>query len=459
MNRTPPCELEAEAAVLGSLILWPGKCSLIIRSLVRKDDFYRPANQLLFSVICGLLDRGEPTDLVAIRSELRRLKTLEAVGGIEYPVALCEGTPTYANAEYYAKKVVASAVSRSCIVACGELARAAYDREPAESMTKAMSEKAYELAQRLLGGRQSIGDARQIGRWLLEESKRQEEDPAHLAGLNLDIPNFDRATGGLRPGNYCILAGVTGKGKTTLMLDVVADLCARGRRVLCVSAEMSKEDIVQRIHSSFSGVFLSRIRNSRLSDEDWEALREAQLEVDRWKLRITDSGGPTVGDITTIARQAYQDWGGLDLVCVDYIQKLKGRGQSDYSRVSAVSSALKELAMNMHIPVLALAQLDRSVGKEGRRPTLHDLKQSGELENDADIVLLLHHPKDGEVGQWEIGGKSIEYREVWARIAKNRSGPETPWPGTASADRVSIRFRWLRPIVRFDNWEEELEGD
>lgn len=458
MDRTPPCELEAEATILGNLVLWPAKCSLIIRSLVRKDDFYRPAHQVIFGALCGLLDRGEPTELVALKSELLRLKMLEQVGGVEYLVQIVDVPGPY-NAEYYAKKVVASSVSRSCIVACGELVQAAYDREPAESTTKAMSEQAYELAQRLLGGRQSIGDARQVGRWLLEEAKRQEDDPAHLAGLNVGIPHFDRATGGLRPGNYCILAGVTGKGKTTLMLGIIADLCARGHRVLCVSAEMSKEDIVQRIHSSLSGVSLSRIRNARLSDDDWEALRETQLDVDRWKLRITDSGGPTVGDVTTIARQAYQDWGGLDLVCIDYIQKLKARGQSDYSRVSAVSSALKELAMNMHIPVLALAQFDRSVGKEGRRPTLHDLKQSGELENDADIVLLLHHPSDGEVGQWEIGGKSIEYREVWARIAKNRSGPETPWPGTASADRVSIRLRWLRPIVRFDNWEDGLEGD
>ncbi|MBD1371998.1 replicative DNA helicase [Hazenella sp. IB182357] len=415
-DRLPPHHIEAEQAVLGSILIDPS-VQITVNETLRAEDFYRQAHQKLFQVMHDLAEKGEPVDLVTITSDLQDRKLLEEVGGVTYLTELASAVPTAANVEYYAQIVEEKSILRRLIRTATQIAASGYTG--AESVSDVINEaeqKILEISQKQIrGGFLPIRDV------LMESYEQIEALHFNKTGIN-GIPSgfvdLDRMTSGLKGSELIIIAARPSMGKTAFALNVVQNVAVRSQKPVAIfNLEMSASQMVMRMLAAEGNIDAQAFRTGNLNDEDWEKLTMAISSLSESPIFIDDTPGITVYDIRAKLRRLHLEHG-LGLVVIDYLQLISGRGiDSRQQEISEISRSLKLLAREFDVPIIALSQLSRAVEqRQDKRPMLSDLRESGSIEQDADLVAFLY--RDDYYNE-ESEKKNI----AELIIGKQRSGP------------------------------------
>ena len=435
MNQIPPHSIEAETCVIGSLVL-DNACYADVRKLVSAEDFYRPSHVLIFTALCGLLDANKPVVAVSVKETLLSSGLLERAGGMDYVWGIVEGVPDAANAEYYAEIVRDKSVLRQLILDGREIADEAY-------APGAKADENIEIAQQKVFRHSPL-----IKTPTIEEATQQVlvESITPNIGLTLGIPQVDAATGGLRGGNVMYLGGYTSVGKTTLAQNILTHLCDNKKLVGFVTLEMATVELVQRLMARESGVNGLRIRAgtaTRLDEQ--EALAEAQKRIGGWRMWI-DGGATTVVQIAAGIRKWLIKGQKPDLLIVDYVQLLTGKGDGRYDMFTRISRDLKMLAGDCDIPFLLLSQFKKRQEGSTRRPHRDDLKESGGLANDADYVLLIDSLEPDEQMDRARHDHWTTPVVIDGRLDKSRHGDRPGWPEQGG----SLQWNWYPPYFRME---------
>ena len=437
MTRIPPSDRMAEVCVLGSMIL-DNRCIDDVGAGLCADEFYLPAHALIFKALCDMQTTGGTIDLVLLRDELTRRGELETVGGVDYLVEIVDGVPATTNVDAYAAIVRAMATKRAMIRLTTNLCRDAY--EPgvlAADLVTAAEKGVYEIANGRAGlGLVKASDAADI----VIEHLGSADPQVKTTGIMTGLEALDSACGGMHGSELIVLAADTGMGKTSLADTITLNVAHNGGRVLVVSVEMSHTERAQRFLMSMGDVGGHKFRKPYLiTEEDWTNLYGAAGRLTNMQIRI-HWGNATTSQVVSQARRSAAQMGGLDLVVVDYLQLLKpepDQGRTRAEKIATMAWALKmNVAMDLDVPVLLLSQLTRSSVKAGEHPTLHDLKESGDIENHANAIWLL----DRIPGAKAEPGCSV----TALNQDKHRSMPRTTWTGD-----TAIRLEWKRSTTTF----------
>lgn len=416
--------LEAEEAVLGSILL-DNTVFVNVASIVSDKDFWLEGNRYIFQAMHRLDKRSAPIDTITIQDELEQANQLQEIGGPGRIVDLFTVTPTSLYAEHYAKIVKDRATMRELTMAAQKIAGMAYDPDPDVDVVGVLDNAESLLARVTAGSTNgtiySLGDSLQIALKNIDDSQR---NPGVL--VNTGYSMLDRILNGLRPGDMIVVAGRPGMGKSAFAVNVARQVCQEGKRVALFSLEMSKDQIAQRFLSMESGVMADSIRSANLTEEDWEKLVEAANRLNKLDLFMDDTSGITLSEIRAKCRRLLP----LDLIMIDYMQLMSSsHGNKTTTReqeVSHISRSMKALAREFDCPVIAMSQLSRNPeGRTNKRPMLSDLRESGSIEQDADMVLMLYRED-----YYEEDTDKANIVEVNA--AKNRNG---------STGTISLYFR------------------
>lgn len=430
--RVPPHNLEAEESLLGAMMLRRDAIATAVEANVGPEDFYRPANGHIFEAIVDLYARGEPADAVTVSDELgRQPDRLESIGGASTLISLMSATPAISNAGRYAAIVADMATLRRLIASCTDIAANAYE-EPTD-IAQALDDAEASLfalrPQREAATARTLRDG--LEDWLntveaLNETGGMVEHPTGFRDL-------DDLTGGLHA-HLIVVAARPGAGKTSWAGQLVANVAGQGRPALFMSIEMSYSELVGRFVASESGLVGSQISRGRVAPKDWDRIAGAVKTLVTYPVEIVDSPTTTLLSVRTAARRATARLGPLALIVVDYVQLMTGRRTAENRQVEVAELArgLKVLAKELGVPVVALAQLNRGVEQRSdKRPTLADLRETGELENSADTVMAIYRD--------EMYDKKTEDRGVAELILlKNRHGPT----GTVKVAADMTSGRW-----------------
>lgn len=417
-SRVPPQNMEAEQAVLGAILL---EAEALITSMerLRAEDFYSVSHQRIFEVMVALGEDGEPIDLVTLTARLQDLGQLDEVGGVSYLAKLAGAVPTAANVEYYAQIVEEKSMLRRLIRTATQIVSSGYATEDDVGVLLGDAERRImELSQnRSSSGFISIRDV------LMEVFERVEFLYNHRGGTT-GIPSgfvdLDKMTAGFQRNDLIILAARPSVGKTAFALNVAQNVAVRaGESVAIFSLEMSAAQLVQRMVCAESNVDATRMRTGELKGDDWEKLSMAIGSLSEAQIYIDDTPGITVADIRAKCRRLKKEKG-LGMILIDYLQLIQGRGKAGENRqqeVSEISRTLKMIARELEVPVIALSQLSRGVEqRQDKRPMMSDLRESGSIEQDADIVAFLYRD---DYYDKETEKKNI----IEIIIAKQRNGP------------------------------------
>lgn len=392
VGKIPPQNVDAEKSLLGAVLIDEETLADISEHVTAKD-FYEKRHGIIYSGMMRLYEKHKPVDLLTLTDELKRKKELEAIGGSTYLTELTNYVPTAAHAEAYADLVAQKAVRRRLIKASGEISELSYDED---SSTQELLEKAE--AELFSVSDQSLKqDLVSIESILDESFDRLEElhrNKGSLRGIKTGYRDLDNMTAGLQRSDLIILAARPAMGKTTLVTNLAYNVATIAKQsVLFFSLEMSKEQLVDRMLADASGVDSWNIRTGNLSDEDFGKLSEAMGELAEAPIFIDDTPGMSVLEMRTKARRANHD-NQLGLIIIDYLQLMQANGNSNGNRVqevSEISRGLKLIARELNVPVIALSQLSRSVeSRSPQIPQLADLRESGSIEQDADIVMFIY---------------------------------------------------------------------
>lgn len=439
-ERVPPQDIPAEASVLGSMMLDPGALA-DARGSLTADDFYRPAHQTIFKALCWMADKGQAVDLVTVRSTLQTHDRLELVGGIDYLVDMVQGIPTAANVTHYAETVRDKSRLRRLIVLAGELQEQAFSCDDPEELFGRAEAGFASLALTGAGGTMTLGEAARLA---VERSERVErgEEPA---GMSTGFCGFDQCSaGGLRHGEMVVVAAVTSQGKTALACRISLNLASAGKRVRFFSLEMPGEDMGRRVLATSAGVDGLRILGGRVGNQ-WDAVRKAQAEFADLNDRFLITDRPyRIGQIQSIIRRDGMRRKLPDVVVIDYLQLVPSEGRSRREEIDAVARGAQRMAQELGICVILVAQLSRTSQMEKRPPELRDLKESSEIEQAANGVILLHRPAGEE--------ENMDYQQMWAKVAKWRNGMTTPWEG-----RYAIRLSFRPDTTDFRETKQETD--
>ena len=399
--------------MLGAMIMSPRAIEIIDDVGLRTSDFYRPSHQLIFDTIRELAQRDAVDELTVI-TELKRTGQITAVGGPVAIVSLAERVPAVANARAYAEEVVAQATYRNLVDAGHEIARLGYEH-PEDHTT--LVDQAGVLVSDLAQKRESSDfiDATELLGPLYDELTLRAEEGGKARGLATGFADFDKMTGGLQKGAVYILAARPAMGKTSFALNIVEHIAMKEKKpVALFSLEMSSEDLVTRLMCSTAKVDMKRIRNEVPLDSDWPLLVDAigRLNQAKGLLYIDQSSSLTPMELRSKVRRLHQrmkEHGGLGAVVIDYLQLMEAgkRMDSRQVEVSYISRQLKSLALELNIPIIALSQLSRAnEQRESKRPQLSDLRESGAIEQDADLVAFIHRPEYYDRDNPELAGKA-----------------------------------------------------
>jgi replicative DNA helicase len=416
-DRVPPHNLDAEVSVLGSMLLSKDAIAEV-SELVGPEDFYRGAHRTIFEAVHDLYDRGEPVDLVTLADELERRGDLDGVGGAVGLADLLQRVPTAANALYYARIVAEQAMRRRLIDAGTSITRLGYEAQvEADEAVDGAEQLIYDVAQRKRGG--EFTPMKQLLNQSFELIEKLHENNSAITGLETGFIDFDELTAGLQPSNLVILAARPAMGKSTLVTNLATHVAVELRKPAVIfSLEMSQMELVQRVLAAEARVDSERLRTGRLQETDWPKLSQAMGRLAEAPLFIDDTPGINLMEIRSKARRLKQKHG-LELVVVDYLQLMQShrRVESRVQEVSELSRGLKILAKELDVPVLALSQLSRKPeDRTDRRPQLSDLRESGSIEQDADIVCFIYRD---EVYDPDSPAKG----EAELIVAKHRNGP------------------------------------
>jgi len=441
LEKNVPHNMEAERSVLGAILV---ENTAINRAqeILKEHDFYREPHRKIFKVMADLSDRATAIDPVTLKEELSRSGDLDSVGGPAYIASLVDGVPQTANIEYYARIVKEKAILRNLIEAGNRIITTAFEASlPTEDILDESERLIFRIAQDQL--RAGFVPMKVIADQSLKTIERLAEHRQLVTGLPTGFPSLDEHTSGLQPSDLVVVAARPAMGKTSFALNIAQHAGMKeARRVGVFSLEMSREQIFLRLLTGLARVDAHRLRTGRLSKEEWTRLTLAMGELAQAPISIDDTAGTTVLEMRAKSRRLKLEQG-LDLLIVDYLQLMRGRGRHENrnQEISEISRSLKELAKELNVPVIAISQLSRAPEQRGgdRRPQLSDLRESGAIEQDADVVVFIYR---------EEVYKSTEENRGRAQviIAKQRNGPIG-----------SIDMAFIREYTRFEELERRAE--
>lgn len=417
LDKIPPHNLEAEMSLLGSMLISPGAIP-IVTEILKPDDFYREAHQRIFEAIINLYIRGEPADPITAAEELKGKGVLEDIGGKPYLHTLISGVPTAANARYYAEIVERNAILRSLVKAATEIAHLGYQApedleatiDRAESLIFGVSQK--RISEKFIPIKELLTEG-------FEQIEKLYEKRAHVTGIPTGFIELDEITSGLHSSDLVIIAARPSMGKTSLALGIATNIAVQHKAPVAIySLEMARNQLVQRLMCAEARVDAQSLRTGNLKEEDWPKLSNAVGRLAEAPIFIDDTPNITIMEVRAKARRLMAKQP-LGLIIVDYLQLMQGNARSEnrQQEISEISRALKILGRELNVPVIAISQLSRAVEqRQDKRPLLSDLRESGAIEQDADLVMFVYrdeyyHRDSDEKGIAEI------------IVSKHRNGP------------------------------------
>jgi replicative DNA helicase len=433
-----PSSVESERSILGAILLDNALCNQAIEML-RREEFFLDSHRKIYTKMISLAERVMPIDFVTLTDELRRAGEFEQVGGATYIASLIDGVPRTDTIEHYAKIVKSKAMLRRMISASNQIIALCLDEEE-ETMTivDKAEQMIFQIAEdRIRQGFQYIGD---VAERRLEQIEQMAGRPEMITGVPTGFTDFDRLTSGLQRQDLVILAARPSMGKTALALNIAQYAAKNGSVIGIFSLEMSNEQLVSRLLCSEARVDAHRLRTGYLNREEWAKLADALRRVTEMQIYLDDTPGQGVLEMRAKSRRLKAEHG-LDLLIVDYLQLMTGRGriESRQQEVSQISREMKGLAKELDIPVIALSQLSRAPETRGgdHKPQLSDLRESGAIEQDADLVCFIYRE--------EVYNPTDENRGIAELIVgKQRNGPTG-----------LLQLAFLKEFTRFDNmWRE-----
>lgn len=421
-ERIPPQSLEAEQAFLGSLLIDPDALLKVVE-LVKPHDFYRRVHQLVYEAIMDLFDKSEPVDIVTVSEQLKNKGHLDDVGGRTYINELALGVVTTENIVHYANLVRDKSLLRSLVQAGTEVVYTAFEEPDATVALDKAEQLIFNLSQR--GTSEDVVHVKDILPVTYEQIEDRFNNKGTLLGVSTGFYELDSLTSGLQKSDLIIVAARPSMGKTAFALNVTSHVALHDKKpVLIFSLEMSKEQLVQRMLCSEAEVDAQRIRSGEISPNDFAKLSEAMGRLGDAPLFIDDRPGITLMELRAKARQLQVEKGDLGLIMIDYLQLMearevsKGGGENRAQEISQISRGLKSIARELKAPVVALSQLSRAVeSRQDKKPMLSDLRESGSIEQDADLVMFLYRDEYYTKDMCEKPG----YASVI--LAKQRNGP------------------------------------
>ena len=431
-GRVPPHHLDAERSVLGAMMIATEAVMLAQESL-NSDDFYDPAHREIFDAMSHIAAMGRPIDLVTLNDELTRRGTLDGVGGVDYLIQLSQFVPTAANAGAYIRIVDEKATLRRLIDASQTITQSCYaaDEETADILASA-EKSIYDITMRK--GGEMLKPITELIPAAFERFERLEKNHGKLDGVATGFSDLDRVLTGFHPGEFILLAARPSMGKTSIGMNIIANAAVREKaRCAVFSLEMPAEQLVMRLLCSQANVDMQAARRGQLQMDDWGKLADALVTLSEAPIYIDATSGISVPEVRSKARRLQMEKG-LDLIMIDYLGLMSatGRNNSRQEEVSSISRALKGLAQELRIPVLVLQQLSRAnTNRSDHRPVLSDIRDSGAIEQDADVVMFLHREAYYNPDTEKKNGAELI-------IAKQRNGPL----GT-------IELIWNAPYTKF----------
>ena len=445
-NKNIPYSLEAEQSVLGSAFLSKLALQKICDEL-DVEDFYLESHQKIFEVLKDLNSEGIPVDITIITDRLESAKELSSVGNLEYLIEIANFVPSASNVDYYIKIVHDKSVLRKLIEASNEITTASYTTDaPVNEILDEAESKIFNVVQK-----RKTSEFRNIQDVVFKaqsDLEKLSENKSEITGLSTGFYEFDKLTSGLHENELIILAARPGMGKTAFALNIASNVARNtNKNVAIFNFEMSAEQLVNRMFSSIGQINFGKFRNGNFDNEDWKRLSESVSILADTNIKIDDTPGSTISDIRSKCRRLASTNEGLALVVIDYLQLITGSAKNANNRqqeVSEISRGLKMMAMELHVPVIALAQLSRSVeGRPDKRPLMSDLRESGSIEQDADMVGFLY--RDDYYNK-EAMNSDVSISEFI--IGKNRNGPTK-----------TIEFIFKGSTVTFANYQREANEE
>jgi replicative DNA helicase len=413
---TPPYNLEAEEAVLGSVLIDP-ESFFDVAQFLKADDFHTVKHQWIWEVFVHLHEHHLPIDLLTTQNELEKRTQLNDVGGAAYLTRLVTLTPTAYNAAAYGRMIEESATRRRLLKAAGDIAKLAYETGADINTVVGESEKALFAASSRRGNQEACPADDMMSAYY-DRVKFLYDHRDEITGVLTGYADLDRLLGGMQASDLLLIAGRPGKGKTSLMLSIALNAAKARKRVAVFSLEMSNEQLASRLVAQETGIDSQRLRQGQLKEDEWERFTQAVNLVSEMGLYLDDTPALSAMSLRAKCRRLHGEVK-LALIIVDYLQLMTadGRHENRVQEVSYISRSLKLLARELNVPVLAAAQLSRAVEQRaGQKPMLSDLRESGSLEMDSDGVMFLHHPDE-----WNEDSHKKNLTEII--VAKHRNGP------------------------------------
>ncbi len=428
-TKIPPNSIESEQSVLGGLLLHNEAWDRIA-DILTQVDFYNVSHKIIFNAISTLLQHDQPADILTVKEQVKKTDSEEMIGGFFYLAQIAENTPSISNIEAYAKHVRELSVYRQLIIVSQQIADAAYHPKEVEvqELIDLSEKKIFEIAEQMTRGKQDITNIKDIIKDVVNRVQEMQEYSG-INGLETGFIELDKLTSGLQNGDLIIIAGRPSMGKTAFSMNIIEHIAITAKEpkpVVIFSLEMPTEQLVMRMISSFGHIEGSRLRNT-MTETDWNSFNHAVLALEKSTVLIDETPSITPIEIRAKCRRLKRQYPDLALIMVDYLQLMTvhGKNENRVQEISEISRSLKALAKEINVPVLALSQLNRGVesrlkANKGRMPQMVDLRESGSIEQDADIIGFIYRDQqyhdDTYSNPEEIGKADL-------KIVKHRNGP------------------------------------
>jgi replicative DNA helicase len=435
-QRIPPQNLDAEKSILGAILL--DRDALVrVLTFLKAEHFYEQRHAMIFTAMSDLFMASVSIDQLTLTDFLQKRNQLQEVGGRSYIVELIEAVPTSAHAEEYAKNIKEKALRRNLITAAATITNLAFDEEkPTNDVVNESQQELFNVS--VQGAEKGFTHIRDVLEQVYEEAAQVDVEEGSILGISTGFRDLDSVLGGFQKSDLVILAARPSMGKTSLALDMVRCMALLKKKVAFFSLEMSQQQLVSRLLASQSGVGLWEMRTGKLTDEEFAKLSEGTGVLSDLDISIADAPGANIIEIRTKARRLFMETG-IDAIFIDYLQLIQGNSKEGRTQeVSKISQELKNMARELKIPVIALSQLSRKTeDRPDRMPQLSDLRDSGSIEQDADVVMFIHRDDYYDPDSEKKGVAEI-------KIAKHRNGP------TGSVD-----LAWVKEMASFRNLSKD----
>ena len=438
--KVPPHSIEAEQSVLGSMLIAPESWDKVAEVIIA-EDFYNRAHQTIFAAILDVLKHNQPVDLITTSEQLEKNSLLDEVGGFAYLAELAKNTPSAANVVAYAQIIKERAITRELIGVAHNIAEVGFNPEGRNSheLLDLAESQVFEIAEKRTGENEGPRDIEKVLGKTIDRLEALVKSGKEVTGVSTGFTDLDKKTSGLQASDLIIVAARPSMGKTTFAMNLCENaMMSEEKPVLVFSLEMPSEQIMMRMLASLSRVDQTKIRTAQLDDSDWERIsRTMAMLKEKDSLYVDDSSGLTPMDVRTRARKLARDKGGISMIMIDYLQLMRVPSLSENRtlEIAEISRSLKALAKELEVPVVALSQLNRGLEQRAdKRPVNSDLRESGSIEQDADLIMFIYRD--------EVYHENSEYKGVAEIIiGKQRNGPI----GTS-------RLTFQGQFSRFDNY-------